>query len=414
MTTAPSTIGQSSPKIIFVVALLIAVFAAAVIDVVIPITILDIAETFSILPGTVAQLDSLIAITSVATALLLGAFGGKFRYKSLVMIGLLFIAVCAIGLFLAPTFPIAQLIVPLNGIGSVMIVVTAQTFIGNSYPLAKKAKAIGWVAAAGTLANAVGAPIIGFMTGIGGWRSVFIWFMLPSAVFSLIFVFLVFPFNPPEQLVNTKKEPFMRGFKQVLTNKSAVACLATAFFGNAFGFGGAVLEVTFLRQVFSVSPGFAALIGPLVDLMLITVGAVVGGHLVNRVGRKRLTVVALFSAGVFVLLSYFMQDLSIFLVLRWTAAPLIGVVAAAATNLTLEQVPQFRGTSMSLSSAFSGVGTAVGITVAGAVLNLYGNVTIGFQALGLAVGAFAFAGALVILFFARDPIRNPALNPKPK
>jgi len=414
VTTAPSTIGQSSPKIIFVVALLIAVFAAAVIDVVIPITILDIAETFSILPGTVAQLDSLIAITSVATALLLGAFGGKFRYKSLVMIGLLFIAVCAIGLFLAPTFPIAQLIVPLNGIGSVMIVVTAQTFIGNSYPLAKKAKAIGWVAAAGTLANAVGAPIIGFMTGIGGWRSVFIWFMLPSAVFSLIFVFLVFPFNPPEQLVNTKKEPFMRGFKQVLTNKSAVACLATAFFGNAFGFGGAVLEVTFLRQVFSVSPGFAALIGPMVDLMLITVGAVVGGHLVNRVGRKRLTVVALFSAGVFVLLSYFMQDLRVFLALRWTAAPLIGVVAAAATNLTLEQVPQFRGTSMSLSSAFSGVGTAVGITVAGAVLNLYGNVTIGFQALGLAVGAFAFAGALVILFFARDPIRNPALNPKPK
>src|SRR3990172_1179991 len=282
-----STIGQSSPKIIFVVALLIAVFAAAVIDVVIPITILDIAETFSILPGTVAQLDSLIAITSVATALLLGAFGGKFRYKSLVMIGLLFIAVCAIGLFLAPTFPIAQLIVPLNGIGSVMIVVTAQTFIGNSYPLDKKAKVIGWVAAAGTFANAVGAPIIGFMTGIGGWRSVFIWFMLPSAVFSLIFVFFVFPFNPPEQLVNTKKEPFMRGFKQVLTNKSAVACLATAFFGNAFGFARAVLEVTFLRQVFSVSPGFAALIGPLVDLMLITVGAVVGGHLVNRVGRKR-------------------------------------------------------------------------------------------------------------------------------
>ena len=143
MTTSPSNIGQLSPKIIFVVALLVAVFAAAVIDVVIPITIVDIAETFSILPGTVAQLDSLIAITSVATALLLAGFGARFRYKSLVMMGILFIAVCAVGLFLAPTFPLAQLIVPLNGIGSVMIVVTAQTFIGNSYPLDKKAKEIG-------------------------------------------------------------------------------------------------------------------------------------------------------------------------------------------------------------------------------------------------------------------------------
>src|SRR4030066_536884 len=143
-----STIGQPSPKMLFVVALLVAVFAAAVIDVVIPITIVDIAETFSVLPGTVAQLDSFIAISAVVTALLLAGFGPRFRYKTLVMIGILFIAVCAIGLFLAPTFPITQLIVLLNGIGSVLIVVTSQTFIGNSYPLGRKAKAIGWVAAA--------------------------------------------------------------------------------------------------------------------------------------------------------------------------------------------------------------------------------------------------------------------------
>jgi predicted MFS family arabinose efflux permease len=410
MATTVSTIGPS-PKIVFVVALLIAVFAAAVIDVVIPINILDIAESFSILPGTVAQLDSIIAIASVATALLLAGFGARFRYKTLVMIGILFIAVCAIGLFLAPTFPIAQLIVPLNGIGSVIIVVTAQTFIGNSYPLDKKAKAIGWVAAAGTLANAVGSPIIGFITGIGGWRSVFIWFMLPAAVVSLIFVFLVFPYNLPEPLLKTKKEPFMKGLKQVLTNKSAVACLVSAFLGSAFVFGSMVFEVTFLRQIFSASPGFAALIGPLAGTAIITVGAIVGGHVVNRVGRKRLTVVAIFSAGSLLLLSYFTQDLSIFIALRWTASIFIGITIAAASNLMLEQVPQFRGTAMSLSSAFSGLGTAVGITVSGAVLNLFVNPIIGFQALGLTIGALAFAGAFVNLFFARDPL-NPSASKK--
>ncbi len=408
MASMASTIG-SSPKIVFVVALLIAVFAAAVIDVVIPINILDIAETFGILPGTVAQLNSIIAIASVATALLLACFGARYRYKSLVMMGILFIVVCAMGLFLAPTFPIAQLIVPLNGIGSVMIVVTAQTFIGNSYPLDRKAKAIGWVAAAGTLANAVGSPIIGFMTGIGGWRSVFLWFILPAAVFSLIFVFLVFPYNLPEPLLNAKKEPFMKGLKQVLTNKSVVACLASAFLGNAFVFGSMVFEVTFLRQIFSASPSFAALIGPLAGTAIITVGAIVGGHVVNRVGRKRLTVVASFSAGSLLLLSYFTQDLSIFIALRWTASIFIGITIAAASNLMLEQVPKFRGTAMSLSSAFSGLGTAVGITVSGAVLNLFVNPTIGFQALGLTVGALAFAGAFVNLFFAKDPL-NPSVS----
>jgi predicted MFS family arabinose efflux permease len=403
MATTASTIGHS-PKTLIIVALLTAVFAAAVIDVVIPITILDIAETFNILPGTVAQLDSIIAIASVTIALLLAGFGARFRYKSLVMMGLLLVAACNIGLFLAPTFPIAQLIVPLNGIGSVMIVVTAQTFIGNSYPLDKKAKAIGWVAAAGTLATAVGSPIIGFITGVGGWRSVFIWFMLPVAVVSLIFVFLVFPHNLPEPLPKTKKEPFMKGLKQVLTNKSAVACLVSAFLGSAFVFGSMVFEVTFLRQIFSASPGFAALIGPLAGTAIITVGAIIGGHVVNRVGRKRLTVVAIFFSGLLLMLSYLTQNLNIHIALRWTAAIFIGITVASASNLLLEQVPRFRGTAMSLNSAFSGLGTAVGITISGAVLNLFVNPIIGFQALGLTIGTLAFAGAFVNLFFARDPL----------
>ena len=405
MTTTSSTKEQPSPKTTLVVALLIAVFAAAIIDVVIPITIVDIAKTFSVLPGTVSQLNSLIAIASVVTALLLAAFGSRFRHKSVVMLGILFIAFYSMGLSLAPTFPIAQLIVPLNGIGSVMIVVTAQTFIGNSYPINKKAKAIGWIAAAGTLANAVGAPITGFMTVIGDWRSVFLWFMLPTAIFSLIFVFLAFPRNLPQPQLIIKKEPFMKGFKQVLTNKSAVACLIGAFFGNAFVFGAAVFEVTFLRQVFFVPAGLAALIGTLVGTTLVTVGAIIGGHTVNRVGRKRLTVVAIFLAGFLTLLAYFMQYIIIFLALRWSASILIGLVAAAASNLALEQVPQFRGTMMSLASAFSGVGTAIGIAVAGTVLNFYTNAVTGFQALGLTIGALAFAGALVNLFFAKDPLK---------
>ena len=405
MKPTSSTAGQP-PSMTFVVVLLVAVFAAAIIDVVIPINILDIAETFSILSGTVAQLNSIIAITSVVTALLLAFFGAGFRYKSLLMIGILFIAFCALGLFLAPSFPIAQLVVPLNGIGSVMIVVTAQTFIGNSYPLAKKAKAIGWVTAAGTLANAVGAPIIGFMTGIGGWRISLIWFMLPTAILSLIFAFLAFPYNLSQPLFTVNTEPFTRGFKKVLSNKSAVACLVATFFGTASLFGGVVFEVTFLRQIFSVTPGFAALMGTLVGTALISVGAVVGGHIVTRIGRKRLAVTAGFSAGLVTLLAYFMQNLGVFLSLRWISAFLIGVTVAAASNLMLEQVPQFRGTMMSLSSAFSGLGTAVGIAVVGAVLNLYVDATTGFQALGLTVGAFGFAGTFVYIFFAREPVQT--------
>ena len=66
---------------------------------------------------------------------------------------------------------------------------------------------------------------------------------------------------------------------------------------------------------------------------------------------------------------------------------------------------------MSLSSAFSGVGTAVGIYIAGAVLNLYVNPMTGFQALGLTMSAFNLAAILVVLFFAKDPVKAQSANP---
>jgi MFS transporter, ACS family, hexuronate transporter len=397
---------QPKRRILSVLVLLIAVFAAAIIDIAIPITNLDIAQTFSILPGTVGQLNSIIAVASVATALLLAAFGAKLRYRALLLVGLLFIVGCDLGLFLAPTFQAVQFVVALNGIGSVLIVVTTQTYIGNFYPLKTKAKAIGWVAAAGTLANAISAPIVGFMAGASGWRSVFIWFMLPTALASLILVLLTFSGNQTEKPIGTPKQPLLKGYRQVLGNRSAVACLATGFLGNAFAFGSATFEVTFLRQIFTIAPGYAALIGTLTGTALVTLGAIIGGHTVNRFGRKRLTVTGIFLAGLLTLVSYSTQDLGAFLALRWVASVFLGITLAAASNLMIEQVPQYRGTAMSLASACSGLGTAIGIFIAGAVLSSYINPVSGFQALGFAVGAFAITGALISYLFVKEPIKD--------
>ena len=402
----PSSGAPASPKRLFLVSLIVAVFATAVIDVVIPINILDISQSFNVLPGTVGQLNSLVAITSVATSLLLAGFGARFRYKTLVMTGVLLVALCSVGLIFAPSFSIAQLVVALNGIGSVLVIVSALTFIGNSYPLDQKPKAIGWITAAGTLAVAVGAPIVGFMTSAGGWRSSLLWFMLPTAVVSLVFVFIVFPHSFSQQPMSIAQEPFWGGAKRVLTNKSAVACLATSFFVNASFVGGAVFEVTFLRKIFSASPGFAAMVGPLAGAGLVSFGAIFGGMVVSRIGRKRLTITAVFAAGIFILLSYSMSDLGVFLGLRWAASFLMGVTMAAASNLVIEQVPQFRGAAMALASASRGIGVALGIAVAGAVLNLYIDAVAGFQMLGLTVAAFAFVGAIIALSFARDPCRS--------
>jgi MFS family permease len=100
-----------------------------------------------------------------------------------------------------------------------------------------------------------------------------------------------------------------------------------------------------------------------------------------------------------------MSNIGFVLGLRWAASFFFGVTITAASNLMIEQVPQFRGAAMALSSAFRGMGVAFGIAVAGAVLNLYVDTIIGFQMLGVTVAVFAFASALIALFFTKDPLR---------
>ena len=409
MVSVSSNDDRSSPKLILVVALLVAVFAGAIIDIVAPVSLMEIADTFGILPGTASQLGAFNRIASVFTALFLGAFISKFRYKILVLLGVLLVAICALGLYLAPTFQLAQLIYPLNGIGSVLIVVTAQTFIGYSYPISRKAKAIGWVVATGSIANAVGSPIVGYMIGIADWRLVYLLLMLPIAIVSLVFVLIIFPSNLPESQKSIIKKPFMSGFKQIFSNRSAVACLVGSFLVNASVFGGLVFEVTFYRQIFYASPSFAALIGPTASTSFIAIGAVIGGNTVNRVGRKRQAVITVFTAGLLTLFSYFIPNFWVRVIFRWIASFFGGLSVAAIANLILEQVPRFRGSVMSLSSAFGGVGAAVGIALGGAVLNLYIEPTVGFQALGLTMGAIVLIAVFVYIFFAKDPIKNPVL-----
>ena len=135
----------------------------------------------------------------------------------------------------------------------------------------------------------------------------------------------------------------------------------------------------------------------------------IGGNTVNRVGRKRQAVITVFTAGLLTLFSYFMPNFWVRVIFRWIASFFGGLSVAAIANLILEQVPRFRGSVMSLSSAFGGVGAAVGIALAGAVLNLYIEPAVGFQALGLTMGAIVLIAVFVYIFFAKDPIKNPVL-----
>src|SRR4030067_2310946 len=136
-------------KKLFLSALAFAVFAAAVIDVMLPLLLTDVAKTFQVQVGTASTISSISAIVGVAVGLLMAVLSVRFRHKPLLLLGVFFISAAALGTYLAPTFLSLQIVYSLNGVGSVMVGAIALALIGESYPLERGGKAVGWVCVGG-------------------------------------------------------------------------------------------------------------------------------------------------------------------------------------------------------------------------------------------------------------------------
>ena len=132
-----------------------------------------------------------------------------------------------------------------------------------------------------------------------------------------------------------------------------------------------------------------------------TFGSLISGRFVDRVGRKPFTATTALLAGSFTVSFVFVPNFWFSLLLNLVAAFVFGMFTAAAISLTLEQVPAYRGTMMSVDSAFVNLGYALGAAVGGMTL-----LGFGYEGLGATLGLFGIVAAVVFYLFARDPTRN--------
>ena len=121
----------------------------------------------------------------------------------------------------------------------------------------------------------------------------------------------------------------------------------------------------------------------------------------DRVGRKPFTAITALSAGTFTVSFVFMPNFWLSLLLNLCAAFVFGMFTASAISLTLEQVPAYRGTMMSVDSAFVNLGYALGAAAGGMAL-----IGFGYEGLGTTLGLFGVIAAVVFYVFAEDPTRK--------
>lgn len=364
--------------------------------------LVDIGNTFNASVSIMSQINTSYNVAAFVFALLMGVLSVRFRHKTLLIVGVFLTCVSALGFYFAWDFIVILASYSLSGIGWAMISPTILTLIGEHISLVKRANAVGWTMTGGALSYVIGPLLVAWIAGVGGWRLCLVGFVLPTLLISLLLAFVGVPSTSRNSQQLKSEQNYLQGFKDVLSNRSAFACLVGDALRSAAFVATLIYVASFIRQRFQMSTDFASLI-LLGGASLYAVGSVVTGPCVNRFGRKKLTVLTAFLAGAFTIGYYFASNLWLSIVLIMIASWFFGMLVSAANCLTLEQVPNAVGITMSLDTAALNLGSAFGTALGGAMLFSFG-----YEGLGGALGAIGIVAALVFCVFAREPVGSKA------
>ena len=384
-----------SPGRLFLASLSISNFATGPLGVLLGLLLIDIALTFEVSVGVMGQINTISYVVSIIFALFMGILSVRFKHKPLLIIGLLCVGVSALGCFFASNFNLMLMSYSLSGVGTAMVFPMVISLVGEHLPLERRGNAVGWIIAAGSLSYLIGAPAIGFIAGIGGWRLTLLGFVIPVSLVSLFLALIGLPSTSRKQLT-INKSAYLRSFKGVLLNTSAAACLVGNVLRTASFVAIVLYGISFFRQRFLVSTDSASaiIIGA---ALCYTLGSLVAGRLVDKFGRKRLTVLTALLAGIFIISFVYLPNLWLSLALNFLGTWLSGMASSAANSLTLEQAPKFRGTMMSMNSAALSLGNALGSAIGGLVLILFN-----YKVMGSILGAIGIVAAIIFYLLTVD------------
>ncbi|MFH2112413.1 MAG: MFS transporter [Candidatus Bathyarchaeota archaeon] len=373
-------------------------FASITPTLIIGLLLVDIADTFQCPVGVAGQLQTASSLAGLVGALILAAISVKYRSSSLLLIGLALLTISALGSYLAPSLSAMLLIFTLSGLGNAIISPMASTLVGERFPPEGRSHAMSWLTAGLSLANVIGAPLIGTVSSLMGWRMVYLLYAFPLFLSILLLVHTALPRSVSPQ--TTSSVDFLEGFRGVFSSSSAIACLvgyalATASYQSILLYG-----ASFFRQRFLLSTGLVSII-TLAGALLFTVGGLASGRLVNKYGRKPVSVFSALAAGLPILSFSNLPDLWISMGVMFLGRFFTGVLVTSVNLLALEQVPRFRGTMMSVGQAASMLGSTIGATVGGWAL-----LVSGYGLIGVILGGMMVLAAVVFQILSKDPLRS--------
>jgi len=306
------------------------------------VLLIEIGTTFSLPVGVVNQINTVHSLLSLLTALAMGVLSIRFGMELLLFSGLGLALVSAVGSCLSPSFQLLFVLYSLNGVAWSLIYPMSVALVGELFPQEKRAKALSIIFAIPPIITTFGSTLLGY---IGDWRKAFMFYAIPIAAASLILTKL----SVPLRKTKGKKVDLLSAFKTLIGNRSALSCLSYFLLNSiTFQFLG-MLSVSFLREHHSLPKGASSLIYSVLAFAVF-VGALTGGRIVNKFGRKPSTVFITIIYGLSAILFATVPNLYVATAMLIFAGLMMGLRQPAANSLTIEQIPEIRGSIMSLST----------------------------------------------------------------
>ncbi len=380
----------------FIPALAIARFAITPPNIASGLLLVDIAATFGQPVGVMAQMRTIASSLSMIVALAMTVLSIRFKHKSLLLGGLGFVVLSALGCYFASTYLSMVVIYSLTGISLSMVNPMTLAMVGTYLPREDRSRAVGWLIAGNSMSYLIGAPLISYLAGVGSWRTAFLFWVLPVGLLGILSVVFGLPSEEKENLGGGGVD-YGASFKAIFKSRSALACLIGSGLIIASYQAILVYGASFYRQQFRVSRDFVSLfiIG---GALFFTVGSVTTARMVKRYGRRRLIVAAGFVGGVLIAAYTNVPNLWVSAAARMLGGLFIAFAFSGSNSLTLEQVPEHRGTLMSLNQVVGSVGSAFGAFIGGVSLLQYG-----YSLVGISLGAMAITASIITHLLTVDP-----------
>lgn len=302
----------------------------------------------------------------------------------------------AIGCSIAWDFTSMLVLYSFNGMGGRMIHPMIKTLIGNHFPLEERSKILGWSAAGTSIAYLVFSPLVSLVAGVAGWRMTFVVVMLPLSLLALVTSFIGIP-RAKSDPISVNIQGLFAGFRSIFSNRSAIFCLLGTALTWASFYGTLTYGISFFRESFSMAIGWASLLLSAMALSK-TVGHLLIGSFVNSLGRKNAVMASVISMALFTTFYLVSNTLWLSIVLVCISCVLAGFMHSSVDSLNLEQVPEFRGSMMSLGTAASTIGGVIGSGLGGLTLILYG-----YSGVGAVLGLIGIFSGIVFYLFAQEP-----------